>query len=287
MNIYIANDSKQSIGGGWTFIDNLTKGLQYEKDTRLTSLEEADIVLFPSTSMISKETFQKVKSLNKKLIVRLDNVPRNSRNRNTGTSRLKQYSQEADGVIWQCEWAKWYLGSFIQNKKLETIIYNGIDQDIFNTDGRVTHNTPTYIYSRFNRDENKRWEEAWYRYQIIQRNVPNAQLYIVGNFSNEQIEYNFDFFRSERIKYFGIVSSKQEMANILKQADYYLATYSLECFPNTYLEAISCGIELLNPDRSGGVRELVELFKDKGVGYFNLHRMTEEYVSFFEKVLNE
>jgi glycosyltransferase involved in cell wall biosynthesis len=232
--------------------------------------------------MVTWDTVEKIKQQGVKLIVRLDNVPRNSRNRNTGTSRLKGFCDMADEVVWQCEWAKFYLQDFI--KKEGVIIYNGVDTDIFKPDGAKIdfgNRADTYLFSRFNRDENKRWEEAWYKFQLIFRDNPNAKLVLVGNFSPEQQEYNFDFFRGEKVEYRGIIESPEEMARIYRGCGHLFATYYIDCYSNTYQEALACGCELYQPDMSGGAPELIKN------GVITLEKMAKDYEALFLKIIDD
>jgi glycosyltransferase involved in cell wall biosynthesis len=244
-------------------------------------VEEADICLVAGVTMVTRETIDKIKGLGKKLVVRLDNVPRNSRNRNTGTSRLKEFSQKANAIVWQSEWAKWYLQDFIAKPGL--IIYNGVDTEVFGPDGDKYDfkGKPVFLYSRFNRDETKNWEVAWYEYQLIQRANREAKLVLVGNFSPEQMEYNFDFFRGERFEYLGIVDNQKEMAKIMRSCDYFLATYFNDCFSNTYLEALCSGVKLTRISKTGGTSEMLGLWETRGREFFSLKRMVEDYLNLF------
>lgn len=287
MYVHLLNDSSQNIGGGWTFMRNLEKGLKLYSDVKIAgSIADADICFCSGPTMIKRSTVDKVQDMGKKLVVRLDNVPRNSRNRNTGTSRLKEFAERADGVVWQCFWAKEYLGDFIHAKK-ENIIYNGVDTDIFKPKGKLAQLNKLegckkiYLYSRFNRDETKRWEEAWYKFQMIHRDQEGAGLLIVGNFSPEQIDYNFDFFRGERVHFIPTVHDPEIMASIYRACDYFLATYYNDCFSNTYLEALACGVELFQPNMSGGTPELIDHYKN---GKYSLEHMIKEYVDFFKSI---
>lgn len=294
IKVTILNDSTQGLGGGWTFMRNLQKALGYfpEEVQYVNTIEEADICLIVGTSMVNKETVQKVKELGKKLVVRLDNVPRNSRNRNTGTSRLKGYSQQADALVWQCEWAKNYLEDFItdnfEKQIKQVIIYNGVDTDIFKPEGEKMEliGSPKYLYSRFNRDETKNWEVAWYRYQMEHRNTQGrSSLYMVGQFSPEQIEYGFDFFRGEIVNFLGVIPDPEQMAKLYRSVDYLLATYFNDCYSNTYMEAMACGVELAHVDMSGGTPELRANWERKDAFEFNgLKRMGRDYVDLFKSL---
>ncbi len=283
MKIALLNDSKQGIGGGWTFLRNLEKSFSYFPEIQsVQKIEEADIVFVAGPTMVTRQTIDRAKELGKKIVVRLDNVPRNSRNRNTGTSRLKEFAQRADALVWQCEWAKNYLEDFI-GRKDGVIIYNGVDTDIFKTDGASKDygdRGNAYLYSRFNRDETKNWEVAWYKFQMIYRANPNAKLILVGQFSPEQLEYNFDFFRGEKVIYEGIVEDPKQMANIMRGCKYLMATYYNDCYSNTYQEALASGMDLLQFETTmtGGTPELLKN------GVVSLKEMGENYIKLFKNL---
>jgi glycosyltransferase involved in cell wall biosynthesis len=279
MKISLVCDSKQKLGGGFTFRRNLAKGLKQLGHDVIEDYRTADVVVVSGVTMVDRATIKDIKTRKIKLVVRLDNVPRNSRNRNTGTSRLRDFTILANAVVYQSEWAKEYLVPFINREG--AIIHNGVDTDIFYRKGSKIDfkGNPVYLYSRFNRDETKRWENAWYEYQMIQRRNPKAKLVIVGNFSPDMVQYNFDFFMGENYEYMGIVDSQERMAQIYRSCDYLLATYYNDCYSNTYCEAIACGCQLYRPDMSGGTPEVIEQ------GVISLEEMAEKYVLVFEDVL--
>lgn len=280
MKIHLANDSEQGLGGGWTFRRNLIKGLKEVAEV-VDTIEAADVVLVPAPTMVTRDTVNKIKALNKKFVLRLDNIPRNSRNRNTGTSRLLDFSRVADAVVYQSQWAKDYLLPF--TKREGRIIYNGIDFEIFNPRGEKFEfgGEPTYLYSRFNRDETKRWEDAWYEFQMIFRKNPKAKLVIVGNFSPEQIEYKFDFYNGENVEYRGIIEDPLMMAKTLRGCEFFMASYYNDCYSNTYNEALACGVELYKPNMSGGTPELIEN------GPRSIEQMTADYLELFESLISK
>lgn len=275
ISLELPNDSKQDLGGGWTFRRNLEKALAGKVDIVESN---ADIALIAGATMISRDTFKRLKESNTKIVLRIDNVPRNSRNRNTGTSRLKDFATGADAVVYQSEWSLEYLAPFLG--RLGKIIYNGVDTDIYNANGRVLReNRNVYMYSRYSRDENKRWEEAWYKFQDIYRKDNTAKLILVGRYSNEQVEYNFDFFNGENVEYVGVINNPSAMADIYRSADWFLATYYNDCYSNTYCEALACGVRLYEPSMSGGTPELIEN------GPISLEVMGNEYMKLFNELL--
>ena len=137
MKIALLNDSRQGIGGGWSFRRNLAKGLKKLGHQIVDDPLEAAIALASGVTMVNRDTIRAVKNKGVKLVVRVDNVPRNSRNRNTGTSRLKDFCAQADEVVYQCLWARDYLGDFIGREGI--VIYNGVDTEIFNKKGEQTN----------------------------------------------------------------------------------------------------------------------------------------------------
>lgn len=282
MKIFLPNDSQQGIGGGWTFRRNFEKGMQSIGHEIVADITQADIALVVGVTMVTWATMEAIKQTKAKIIVRLDNVPRNSRNRNTGTSRLQGFCKMADDVIWQCQWAKDYLIDFIG--KEGHIVFNGVDTNIFKTEGVKVdfgNREHIYLYSRFNRDETKNWEVAWYEYQLIQRADKDAKLIIVGKFSPETTQYNFDFFRGERVEFQSVIDNAETMARIMRGCKYLFATYYNDCYSNTYQEALACGMELYKPNMSGGTPELIKN------GVISLEQMARAYEKVFMEVLSK
>ncbi|MCK5493854.1 MAG: hypothetical protein KAJ14_12155, partial [Candidatus Omnitrophica bacterium] len=100
--IFIPQRAKTGIGGGWTFTANLVKALKDEVQF-VDDWQDCDIYFIPGCTLAEREEVKQAKDKGKKIILRIDNVPRNSRNRNTGTSRLFDMAQMADEVIYQSE----------------------------------------------------------------------------------------------------------------------------------------------------------------------------------------
>lgn len=270
MNIFLANDSKQGLGGGWSFIRNFKKAGELAGHV-FTEYDSSNIYFISGATMVNRESVETAKRDGKRIVLRVDNIPRNSRNRNTGTSRLYDFAQLADVVIYQSQWARSYISPFL--KKDGPVILNGVDTEIFNRTGTSNKydGEPVYLYSRFNRDETKRWEEAWYRYQNVQQKYKNARLVIVGNFSEEQVAYNFDFFNNERFSYEGIIEDPKIMAQIYRGCGYFMMTYYNDACSNTLMEAMACGCVPVMVNLSGGTPEIL----DRGV--VSIQEMFSEY----------
>jgi glycosyltransferase involved in cell wall biosynthesis len=280
MNLFIANDSKMSLGGGWSFIGNLVSELK--KDNRVTlvdNIDDCETVLLPSSSMVTPDTVKYAKEKGKKIYLRVDNMPRNSRNRNCGSSRLRDFAETADGIIFQSNWAYEYLGWWLEHSGVKvgnksTVILNGVDTDVFNDTG-AKHDPNIYLYSRYNRDETKNWHEAWYTFLKTWRKNQKAELWITGQFSKELVEYNFDFFQGEKVEYKGVITDPQYMAEIYRTVGTVLAPYYNDACSNTIIEAKACGCEII-ASYTGGTPEIIDL-ED-----LSASRMAGEYIKFMK-----
>lgn len=256
MQVHIAN-YQDRIGGGWTQAKYLAEGLGN------VPYEEADIYLIAGPSQVNHDDVTKAKQDGKKIVLRLDNAPRNSRNRNTGMTRMKAFCEQTDLVIYQSEWAKKFLIPF--TKKDGIVILNGVDTKRFNSDNR---NAPedSYLYVRSSRDEGKGWINAWYYFV----NNPGT-LEIVGKFSHENIEYNFDFYNGERYRFMG---EQRNMADVYRRNKYFLYTYWFDACSNTLLETKASGCEIVDVHgalQTGGAPEIMAC-ED-----ISLERMIREY----------
>lgn len=259
MKIHLANHSEQKIGGGWTFLNNFKKYLERLGAQLVPTDLGADIIFISGATMVDRNFVSKNKAQGKKIVLRVDNIPRNSRNRNTGTSRLFDIAQMADLVIYQSRWAKEYIEPFI--KKDGPVILNGADTEIFNdhAPARPTDGSPQVLYTRFNRDETKRWDEAWYEYIHCQRLYPKAHLWIVGQFSPELVEYGFDFFQGERFEYLGVIDDPAMMAEIYRGASELLLPYYNDACSNTLIEYRLCRpAGVVHHNDTGGTPEIME-----------------------------
>lgn len=281
MKVTLPNYDTSAIGGGWTFIGNFIKAMA----GNLTDYNEADIFFIPSASMVSRDEVERAKHDNKKIVLRCDNIIRNSRNRNTGMSRMKDFSDWADLVIFQSEFAEELLNPYLKTEQWK-VIYNSADESIFNENGRVEGQN-RYYYGKHSSDETKNWEMARVAYQQVQEDMPDATLNLVGRFDGNLQEYNFDFYNNEQYKYWGYITDPQVMANIYRQSDWFIYTYFNDACSNSLIEALLCGVKPYDPFYmldTGGTPEIIERYykRDK---YFELKRMGDDYKLAFASVL--
>lgn len=284
MRLFIANYQPQKYGGGWTQSRYIHDGFSEE----LTNYEQSEIYFIPSPSMVNKEDVERAKDDNKKIVVRVDNILRNSRNRNSGMSRMKKFVDLADVVIYQSEWAKDMLQPLLKRSD-GVVIHNSCDTSIFNFKNREENEHAQFIYSRVNRDETKNWEMARFIYQEeCARRGNEALLNIVGAYSPELVEYNFDFYNGELYRYWGTVTDPQFMANLYRKSDYLIFTFFNDACSNTLIEALCSGCQILDNYHmadTGGSEEILHYWhKHGGEDYFGLPRMIGEYRKVFESL---
>lgn len=286
MRIYLANSSQQKFGGGFSWIANFRKGM----GSRVTDeYDNSDVYLVPSPTMVQREDVIKAKDDGKRIVLRIDNAVRNSRNRNTGMSRMHDFAEWADLIIYQSRWARKYLMPFLG--KDGAVIHNGIDTSIFNRDSRNNSDHQIYLYSRFNRDETKNWEAARYWFSQMSVKDRSAELWIVGNFSPELIEGNFDFYNGELYKFWG-VQTPETLVSIYKQCNALIYTYFCDACSNTLIEALCCGLRIEGYPfflETGGAPEIMQYFTDPfkyddGLKYFGLERMCRQYIEEIKKL---
>lgn len=285
MHIYISNQSKQTLGGGFIFIENLKKGAK-GKARFVDHWQEAHAVLVCSVTQTTREEILAAKNAKKKIIVRIDNMPKDSRNRGTAFSRMKDFGLMADVIVFQSEWAKDYVGSWLSNTHgvnldKSKIIYNGVDLDYFYYKDDPDKRGETYLFTTYNTDENKRFPEAAYDFHLRHRKAKTEKttipfLKLVGNFGKDLPGYNFDFFNGEKINYEPPVSDRKKMADIMRTCQYIYFPAFADASPNTVGEAMACGCKPLLINPTGGTQEVVNLFtKDKE---YTIQKMADQYL---------
>ena len=304
MKIHLVNQSKQGLGGGWSFMHNLKMGLEMIKaDVQFVDdVNEADIFFISSASMVKdRDIVYNAKSRGQKIVLRVDNIPRNSRNRNTGTTKLYDYAQVADWVVFQSEWAKNKIlplvnsekdqingnglygsgGKKMFEKKRSSVILNGVNMHIFSPEGDKIDKEgldTRYLIVRYNRDNNKRLEEALDIYTEKWIKNKNIELWIVGQFSKELVAGHFDFYLGEKYQFKGVIENRTQLAGIYRSCDTLIYPAYSDACPNTVLEAMGCGCEILHKG--------LPVMQEIGVDGFDmsLERMATEYYDLFKSL---
>lgn len=270
MKIYMAAYEPERVGGGWSFQRNFAKALGRD----ITFYENADVFFITSASMVQRDEVIRAKMFGMKIVLRVDNIIRNSRNRNTGMSRMKDIADMADLVVYQSQFARKLLNPYL-NAKNWSVILNSVDQDIFNTENHDISKDLRYLYAKYSSDETKNWEMARSYFQWA---LGPKHLNIVGRFDSKLEEYGFDFYQGEQFTYHGLVEDPRRMAEIYKQSDVLLYSYFNDACSNTLIEAISSGLvvaDCYGMLKTGGAPEIMD--HCDGPEYFGLPRMAREY----------
>lgn len=265
MKIHLLNYEPNRLGGGWTQARYLADGLGN------CSYDEADTVLITGPTMASHDEVTKAKEDGKKIVLRVDNAVRNSRNRGTGMSRMAEFSKAADLIVYQSKWARDFLEPYLTEyidilTKPYAVILNGVDTARFSNNANIKRSESSYLYVRSSRDEGKQWIMAWYWFVN-----KVGTLDIVGKFSPENLEYNFDFYNGERYRFLG---EQSNMPDIYRRNRYFLYTYLNDACSNTLLEARASGCEIIDVYgmlKTGGAPEIMAC-RD-----ISIERMIDEY----------
>jgi len=287
LKVYIPNltENLTKLGGGFTFLRNFKKGL-YNKIEFVDSWQECDIIFVFGITTIDKAELHTAINFGKKLVLRVDNIPRKSRNkRQSPAERLTEFGNKAAAVVYQSKWCKEYAGYFITNKH-EFIINNGVDTSIFNTKNRNSDGK-TYLYINYNDNPNKRFDEALYRFDMLWRlskkigGDAEPKLIIAGNapkIYTEHPEYDWDLPTPGKVEYVGITDTPEKTAELMRRCDCLIYPSFCEAYPNTALEALACGMDVGWINEDGGTKELIENNKDK---IKTIQEMCEEYYNLF------
>src|SRR3990167_8291321 len=103
MKVYIPQKTNRAFSGGQTFVRNLKKSLP---DIEFIESGEYDLLFIANPMQGNREDLLEAKAKNKKIILRLDNIPEDKNNRDTSISKLKEFIPQADFIIFQSKWAK-------------------------------------------------------------------------------------------------------------------------------------------------------------------------------------
>lgn len=261
---------------------NLKKGLAGKAEL-VDCWQAADAVMIVSCTMTERSDIQQAKAAKKKIIFRIDNMPKDSRNRGTAFSRMRDFGQMADVIVFQSEWAKDYVGSWLAQYSVRLrnskVIYNGIDSEFFYHRDDPKTRGENYVFCTFNTDENKRFPEAAYDFYLRNRAAvaegkPQPKLTIVGQYGDKLREYNFDFFNKEKIKFVPPVEDRKTLGKIFREHQYMYFPAFADASPNTVAEGVACGCEILLPNSIGGTHEVIRKHRTS----YTIYDMAQEYL---------
>jgi len=283
MKIYAPNIKADGIGGGWTFLRNFKKGMNMVHF--VDKWEDCDIFFITGITIVDKNEVIEAKKAGKKIVFRVDNIPRKSRNRrNTPHERMKEIADLSDVVIYQSEWAKKYCYPITGNG---AVILNGVDTSIFKkTKESDSDRENNYLFVYHGKNEMKQFWLAHYYFQMIFRDNPQAKFLFIYDFKRElpeMQEANFDFWNGENYEYLPKIDNPEDMASLMRECKYLIYPSISDASPNTVLEARACGMEILYPapNNLAGTQELIELDD------ITMERMCEEYYGIFKLLTSD
>ena len=256
MKIKLPRTTKSGIGGGLTFADNFEKAIKPFGHTFETG-DDYDILFIAGATLVEREDVIKAKSQGKKIVLRVDNILEDSKNKGTGMPRMRDFAELADVIVFQSEWAKKLLEPICGKG---VVIYNGVDTDIFfprtepkNWDGiRI-------FYSKYSRNETKQVHEMQYWWREYNLEKRGDTMVIVGRFADAYTQVNnpFEFHNEEEFEYKGVIEGRKALADIIRSCDVALIPYLFDACPNAVLECQACGIPIIH-SKTGGTPELVD-----------------------------
>lgn len=284
MKVYAPNIKEGGIGGGWTFLRNFRKGMG-PKVQFVNNWQECDVFFITSVTITNPNEVHEAHQAGKKIVLRVDNVPRKSRNRrSTPHERLKEFASLSDVVVYQSEWAKNYCYPLCGDG---VVIYNGVDTDLFcPPKDKEKRNPNRYLFAYHGKNEQKGFWNAHYHFQMEFRQNPQAEFWFIYDFGKETEELHnakFDFWQGERATHLEKVTSPEDMVEILQQCSYLIYPAICDAAPNIVLEARACGLEVVYPASKdiSGTQEMIDL-QDIGI-----ERMCEEYYGVFDLLMNQ
>lgn len=293
MRLKVPHTTNESIGGGYTFYNHIKKGFT------ITPHDFYDILFIANPMTCTREDIAEAKDSGKPIVLRLDNIPLDSRNRGTAISRLREFIACADKIIYQSQWSRVRYLEF--GAPDGEVIYNGVDTDLFKP-GKKREKLLAYV--RYSRSENKRLDEAIEMYRRYHYKHQDSTLWIIGRYSDDSLRYHFDFYNGEDAMYCGVLDH-EALAGSLAEVSVGLVPYYADSCPNTVLEMMACGVVPVY-NEYGGTQEIVgdfgiaisgsdpvELIESaEGIdrekmrkhieNYFNLEKMLRNYKNVFE-----
>lgn len=288
MKVYApSNKPEDQVGGGWTFLRNFKKYMQVHF---VNSWQECDVFFIAGITMVDEGEVKAASEAGKKIVLRVDNVPKKSRNkRSTPHERLKAMAEFADVVIYQSKWAKQYVSPLCGDG---TIIYNGVDQSIFKplVEGEPARDDNKYLFVYHGKNDMKGFWTAHLIFQNIFRENPKAEFLFINDFGSETnllVASKYDFWNGEKFQHLPPVSDPRDMAELMRRCGTLIYPAVSDACPNTVIEALSCGMKVIgasSPDLSS-TQELLDLDFNKamegGRVELSAQRMCEEYLGIF------
>lgn len=284
MKVFVYYETTNEPWGGInTFFKNFKKYCKGRKDVELVDDINADYDIFLIGSayyapgkLIDIDIIKAIKQKKKvKIIIRLDGL-RSYYNSKLDEMDKKQFEllNISDFVVFQSEYSHKCFKKSGYNKHNYSIIYNGVDNELFNDNEKeyeLKSDKIKILSVNWSSNINK-------GYDIISSfaNNRNIEMLFVGNWNNDV--------KTKNIKLLPPMDHIR-LAQLYKTSDLFLHPALHDACPNVVVEALSSGLPVLFRE-SGGVPELV---KDCGIKLPDIisDRNVEEVINRFFKNYSE
>jgi len=218
------------------------------------SMRKADIIFISAASagVKKKVKINKLKRLKKKygdkvkIIHRLDGLRACYNNKKVRSDEDQLLLADlADYIIFQSQASLKCFQKFGFNKNTYTIIHNGVDQTVFNTENKEFYQEGKLklLAVSWSPAVNKGFKEI-----AAFSEHDNIEVTFVGNWNSE--------FDQKKVKVLPPVQ-RDELVKIYKNNDVFLHPARFDSCPNVVLEAMSCGLPVLY-NTTGGTPELAQ-----------------------------
>lgn len=257
MIIKVPSISRIDTGGGSSFMRNFKKGMERLGYKIVDGDQDYDVLFIAGATLCDRDTVNHAVENRKHIILRVDNILEDSRNRNGGMPKMIEYAQKASVIVFQTEWAKKLLKPLIGDG---AVIKNGVDTDIFYPrKEKKDWDNIRIFYSKYSRGEGKNFNVVQYFWREYNLEKQDDILVLVGRFAKElqQINNPFEFHNQEVFEFHSTITDPKRLADIYRSCDVALLPYSFDACSNTILEAQACGLPVLY-ENTGGTPEIIE-----------------------------
>ena len=281
MKIYLANKSREQVGGGWTWMRTFKKyALAHARF--VDTWQEADVVIVPGITLVDIDEIKAAKKAGKPVIFRIGNVPRASRNKGDWPAKkMKELAEYSDVVVHQSEWSKRYTFPLVGDGP---VIYNGVDTKVFFPLESQKPSHERWLFAFHGKNETKNFWTAYFLFQNRHRENPNAEFWFINTFPSgadgkefqKLQDGNYDFWNGEEYEHVNMPTTPGAMADVMRQCTHLVHPAVADACPNTVLEARACGLEIVGaaPLELAGTGELLDPNLD-----ISAERMVEEYIA--------
>jgi glycosyltransferase involved in cell wall biosynthesis len=243
----------KGIGGPSIFVDKFSKFLK-RKNIEVTFEINDDFDIFLVIAQYSISAIKKIKKRGIKIIQRLDGIysPACSPHYEKRNEIMKEIHNDlADFVIYQSEFCKKSAELFLGKAESSTIIYNGVDLNLFRP-RRVKKTSSLNVLLSFGKIRRESQIVPIVRaLPFILKKEPQTMLLVAGSVAAHLQRY----LKKKGIKYLGVIPNSN-LPEIIKMADLFpFSTFKPAC-PNVVIEALASGLPVVGY-KTGCMSELV------------------------------